>query len=348
MFQEREIKVKSDWDSILSKCNVLEVRYYYNRLNNMFKYYRRIIYGRGKEISDQIEEISFEKIFKEPKHIMKKYKVQLNLEKEENLLYRFTIWEYFNTFKEILNDIKEEEYNELMSERKLNAVRKIEEWILKKCQERRKVIILEGGIGVGKTSITDKLKEIFLKKRKTVKVLHETIEEWKDTLEKFYKEPLKYQYQLEMEIIKSRNKQLRNCSRITEIIIMDRTPLSSYFFISLTKEKLTLEDLIKYRSEVNEMEKERDLLRLETAKIIRIEMTAEECMERIKFRGRNEEKNISLEYLGKLNEKYKHDLIKVYKVNTDQIYITENERGKLDYTVWKIMEFIQPNLDNKE
>ncbi|CAB4422217.1 unnamed protein product [Rhizophagus irregularis] len=325
--------------------NILEIRYYYNIINNnIFKYYRRIIY-KGKGISDQIEEISFEKILNESKHIMKKYKVQLNLENEKNLLYKFIIWDYFNTFKEIFNDIKSEEYNKLIFEKKLNAVKKIEEWILKKCQEKRQIIIIEGGIGVGKSSITEKLKEIFLKKRKTVKVLHETIEEWRDTLEKFYKEPLKYQYQLEMEIIKSRNNQLRNCNRITEVIIMDRTPLSSYFFISLTKERVSLENL---HSEINEMEKDRDLLRLETAKIIRIEMTAEECLERIKLRGRNEEKDISLGYLRKLNEKYEHDLIQVYKVNTDQIFVTENERGKLDYTAWKIMKFIQPNIRYKE
>jgi deoxyadenosine/deoxycytidine kinase len=342
MFKER---LTSNHDSTSSECrNILEIRYYGNKINNIFIYYRRIIF-EGKEISDQIEEISFEKILNEPKHIMKKYKVQLNLEKEENLLYRFVIWEYFNTFKEILNDIKEEEYNKLIFERKLNSVRKIEEWILKKCQKRRQVIILEGSIGVGKTCITEKLKEVFLKKRKTVKVLHETVEEWRDTLDKFYKEPLKYRYQLEMEIIKSRNKQLRNCNRITEIIIMDRTSLSSYFFMSLTKEPVTLKDLIEYKNEINEMEKERDLLRLEKAKIIRIEMTAEECLKRIKLRGRNEEKNISLEYLEKLNEKYEHDLIQVYKVNTNQIFVTENERGKLDNTVWKIMEFIQPDLD---
>lgn len=337
-----------DMDTTLSNWvhgshNILEIRYYYNKINNIFKYYRRIIYG-GKGISDQIEEISFEKILSEPQHMKKKYKVQLNyLENEDNLLYKFVIWDYFNTFEEIFNDIKSEEYNKLIFEKKLNAVRKIEEWILKKCQEKRQIIILEGGIGVGKSSITEKLKEVFLKKRKTVKVLHETIEEWSDTLEKFYKEPLKYQYQLEMEIIISRNNQLRNCNRITEVIIMDRTSLSSYFFLSLPKEGVALENI---PTQINEMEKSRNLLRLETAKIIRIEMTAEECLERIKLRGRNEEKDISLEYLRELNEKYEHDFIQVYKVNTDQIFVTENKRGKLDYTVWKIMEFIQPNIKN--
>ncbi|RIA97765.1 P-loop containing nucleoside triphosphate hydrolase protein [Glomus cerebriforme] len=334
MTEDLITSLRSDYGSIV------EIRYYWNREKCTFKFLRRIIY-KGKGKPDQVKEISYENILEEQEQVAKRYEEKSNLEKEENLLYRFGIWGYFNTLEEILNDIKDDENNKLIMERKINAVKKIEKWILKKCQEKRKMIILEGGIGVGKTCIAEKLKEEFLKMGKTVKVLHETVDEWRDSLEEFYKNPLKYQYQLEMEIIKSRNKQLRSCNRISEIVIMDRTPLSSYFFMLLGNEPATFEDWIKYYKESIEMEKERNLLKLETAKIIKIEMTAEECLERIKQRGRHEEKNVSLEYLGKLNEIYKHDLINVYEVNIDQILFIENEKGKLNYTVCKIMEFIQ-------
>ena len=155
-----------------------------------------------------------------------------------------------------------------------------------------KVISIDGNIGAGKTSI---LKE--LEKRGCV-VFPEDIGTWKPILDAFYNNPQRWTFTLQMGILNSLHdqyRQMKELSSVNTIIFMERDPSSSKIFAEICKADgfMTNDEYKIYQGIFEKLIWQPDIK-------LFINTNVMTCMERIRKRGRECEKDIKHAYLEKL------------------------------------------------
>lgn len=161
-------------------------------------------------------------------------------------------------------------------------------------------IAIEGNIGAGKTSLATKISEEF--KAKLI------LERFKDNpfLPKFYKDPPRYAFPLEMSFLADRYQQL--LEDITQFDLFNDCVVADYdAFKSLIFAKVTLAE-----EEYNLYKKLFHLMHKELAKpdiYVYLYQDTPRLLENIKKRGRSYEKDIKATYLKKINDGY-FDFIK--------------------------------------
>lgn len=156
-------------------------------------------------------------------------------------------------------------------------------------------LVIEGNIGAGKTTLVNKLGIDF----NTSPIL----EEFEDNsfLPKFYAEPKRYAFPLEMSFLASRFNQLKK--RLAERDMFQQFIISDYMFPKcLLFSKLTLEDdeynlYIKLFEIINLQLNQPDLL-------VYLHNPIEKLKWNIANRGRPYEQNIKDDYLQQLSESY--------------------------------------------
>lgn len=159
-------------------------------------------------------------------------------------------------------------------------------------------VCIEGNIGVGKSTIIEKLKQ------EGYNCLSEPIDEWRNTcgniLEKMYREPKKYTFAFQLNAILSIIQQ--NYNKLE--IITERSIISAFHVF--TKVSLEIGNITPTEYQI--LEKYFDYffenINMPTA-IIYLKLKPEQCMERIKHRKRPEEKELSLKYIKILHSYYK-------------------------------------------
>lgn len=178
-------------------------------------------------------------------------------------------------------------------------------------------VSIEGNIGVGKTTLASLLAQ------KTDSTL--VLERFEDNpfLEKFYSEPERYAFSVEMSFLADRYKQLS--AQLTNMDIFKPSVISDYYFLkNLVFAKVNLQagefDLYKnfYNMAFNAMPKP-DLL-------IYLHRSPESAKNFIKKRGRSFERDISLTYLQKISEGY----LELIKTSTE-IPIVLLDADQLDF-----------------
>lgn len=156
-------------------------------------------------------------------------------------------------------------------------------------------IAIEGNIGAGKTSLATKLAQDFNSKL--------ILERFKDNpfLPKFYEEPSRFAFPLEMSFLADRYQQL--LEDIAQYDLFNDTVIADYdAYKSLIFAKVTLQD-----EEYNLYRKLYHLMHKELAKpdiYIYLFQNTERLLENIKMRGRDYEKSIQAQYLKKINTGY--------------------------------------------
>jgi deoxyadenosine/deoxycytidine kinase len=161
-----------------------------------------------------------------------------------------------------------------------------------------KYIVVEGLIGVGKTTLSE-----LLAKKYQARLILEQFEE-NPFLEKFYAQPERYAFQTELSFLASRYKQQET---ITAPELFSRVTIADYIFeknrifagLTLTGDELALYDRI-YRIMLEQAAKP-DL-------IIYLQAPIEQVQANIRNRGRSYEQNISADYLKDLATAYKNYL----------------------------------------
>ena len=157
-------------------------------------------------------------------------------------------------------------------------------------------IVVEGVIGVGKTSLSRLLSE-----RLTAKLVLEEVEE-NPFLKDFYRDRARYAFQTQMHFLFSRYQQQRNLRQLD--LFRERT-VSDYLF---AKDRifagLNLQDreLALYERLVGWLE-------LEVMKpdvVVYLQANPDVLMERIAKRGRTFEREMERDYITQLNEAYNH------------------------------------------
>ncbi|HLO90210.1 MAG TPA: deoxynucleoside kinase [Lentimicrobium sp.] len=178
-------------------------------------------------------------------------------------------------------------------------------------------IAIEGTIGAGKTSLATMLSEEL-----NSRLILEQFEE-NDFLPKFYKDPEKYAFPLELSFLASRFQQLKTELSVTDIF---RNVIISDYFISksLIFSKATLQE-----DEFNLYSKLFNIINLSLPwpdMIVYLYASVNRLKSNIILRGRTYEQNIENSYLQRIQEGYFEYLS---KINDMRILIIDT--NKLDF-----------------
>lgn len=182
-------------------------------------------------------------------------------------------------------------------------------------------ISIEGCIGAGKTSLAT-----MLSKELNARLI---LEEFDDNpfLPKFYKEPEKYAFQLELSFLAERYQQLRE--KLNSHDLFQPFTISDYIInksLIFSRKNLDKDEYVLYQKLFNIVENsipKPDLL-------VYLYLDVEHLQTNIKKRGRNYEQDIKKEYLDKIQDSY-FDYIKhiqdfpVLMINTNKIDFVKNE-----------------------
>ncbi|WP_425077635.1 2-amino-4-hydroxy-6-hydroxymethyldihydropteridine diphosphokinase [Psychroserpens sp. S379A] len=191
-------------------------------------------------------------------------------------------------------------------------------------------IAIEGNIGAGKTSLAHKISRDF-----NAKLI---LERFADNpfLPKFYEEPQRYAFTLEMSFLADRYQQISD--DLSQLDLFKDFMVSDYdIYKSLIFSKITLpEDEFKlYRKLFYLMYK--DIAKPDL--YVYLYQNTERLQENIKKRGRDYEQNIDSEYLEKINSGYLEFLKNQSDLNVKIIDISEKDfvKHRADY-LWLLNE----------
>ncbi|MCK4575111.1 deoxynucleoside kinase [candidate division WOR-3 bacterium] len=160
--------------------------------------------------------------------------------------------------------------------------------------EKFKYLVVEGIIGVGKTSLAEMLSE-----KINAKLILEVVED-NPFLPSFYTDMDAYAFQTQIFFLLSRHKQQME---LKQMELFSTNLVTDYMF---EKDKI-FANLTLNETEISLYNKIFDILKkdiLKSSLIIYLQIDPERALSRIKQRGRLFEKNISLDYLKDLNEAY--------------------------------------------
>lgn len=187
-------------------------------------------------------------------------------------------------------------------------------------------IAIEGNIGAGKTSLASKLSHEF-----NAKLI---LERFADNpfLPKFYKEPKRYAFTLEMSFLADRYQQISD--DLSQLDLFKDFIVSDYdVFKSLIFSKITLpeDEFALYRKLFYQVYK--DIAKPDL--YIYLYQNTERLQANIKKRGRNYEQNIADDYLDKINQGYLDFLKNHQDFNVKIIDISDRDflKNREDY-VW--------------
>lgn len=156
-------------------------------------------------------------------------------------------------------------------------------------------LAIEGNIGAGKTSLTQMISQDF-----NAKLI---MERFKDNpfLPKFYENPARYAFPLEMSFLADRYRQLlddiKQFDLFRDFVVADYDVYKSMIFAGVT---LPEEEFALYKQLFNIMYK--DLPKPDL--YVFLHQNTERLLQNIKKRGREYEQNIRANYLNKINEAY--------------------------------------------
>jgi len=158
-----------------------------------------------------------------------------------------------------------------------------------------KYIVIEGNIGAGKTSLARKMAEDFKSRL--------MLEQFEDNpfLPKFYMDPEKYSFPLEISFLASRYQQIKRESAAREsrpgTVIADYSVSKSLIFAQIN---LQLDEFKLYRNLFNIIHQQLPRPDL----YVYLHVTVDKLMENIGKRDRDYEREITPDYLAKLQQGY--------------------------------------------
>ena len=180
-------------------------------------------------------------------------------------------------------------------------------------------VSIEGVIGVGKTSLAHLLEE-----RLNAKLVMEKFDE-NPFLADFYLDPERYAFQTQLFFLLSRYRQqqeLRQTEVFHKLVISDYMFVKDRLFASLN---LDDKEMSLYDSVAKILEK--NILNPDL--VIYLQAETPKLMERITLRGRDFEKNMSLDYIDALNQVYNEYFFRYQEsplliINTNDIDFVHN------------------------
>ena len=214
---------------------------------------------------------------------------------------------------------------------------------------------IEGNIGSGKSTLIDHLNSLDEYNNFNIKILKEPVDEWKNfkdkdtdknVLDYFYTDPKRWGYLFQMNAFITRSK-LIDKYKSTKIILMERSVYSDRYVFAKNCHDKGMITSIEWDTYVNWFEWLSGMLKLNGDAYIYLRTSPEKSYERIKKRNREEEKDITLEYITEIHKKHEEWLNK----KSDNILILdgdiENSQERLENFSKEIINFIKKSLKNK-
>ena len=188
------------------------------------------------------------------------------------------------------------------------------------------IITIDGNIGAGKTSILN-----YLHTNYNINVDLEPIDKWKPYLDNIYLEKKDYfkfliRIWLDRSWIQEKNK--------SSLVIMERSP----YFIRNTFNKLTYDTELINNNEnniINELYDKTDII-WKSNYFIYLRSSPEKCLDKIYKRGRENEMEISLEYLNNIHEYHE----KAFDHLKDKKIVIDVDNKSIEEIGREINEFI--------
>ena len=201
-------------------------------------------------------------------------------------------------------------------------------------------IAIEGNIGAGKTSLSNKISSDF-----NAKLI---LERFADNpfLPKFYKEPERYAFTLEMSFLADRYQQisddLSQLDLFKDFMVSDYDVNKSLIFSKVT---LPEDEFRLYRKLFYQVYK--DIAKPDL--YVYLYQNTERLQANIKKRGRNYEKDIKDEYLDKINSGYLEFLKSQPEMNVKIIDVSEKDfvKNRADY-LWLLAEINEASLSSAQ
>jgi deoxyguanosine kinase len=184
-----------------------------------------------------------------------------------------------------------------------------------------KYLVIEGNIGAGKTSLASLLAE-----ESGSRLVLETFSD-NPFLAKFYEDPDRYAFQLELSFLSERYHQIK--TELGHPDLFGQAVISDYFLAkSFIFSKYNLKD-----DEMKLFEKLFSIINLQAPKpdlYVYLHLSVEKLLENIKQRGRSYEKHITYEYLKEVQEGYfgffkSQQEMKILVIDTSQIDFVNRE-----------------------
>lgn len=204
-------------------------------------------------------------------------------------------------------------------------------------------IAIEGNIGAGKTSLA-KILGNDLKGRLILERFAEN-----PFLPKFYKEPGRWSFPLELSFLADRYKQLKE--ELLQPSLFDRYIIADYYFVKsliFSKETLTQDEFNLYKQLFEIIYHSMPKPNL----LVYLYAPIDKILKQIKLRGRSYEQNISKEYLENINKNYLEFIetqtnIPILIINTENFDFVNNHN---DYLIIKesIFEHLNQNGVHKK
>lgn len=200
-------------------------------------------------------------------------------------------------------------------------------------------IAIEGNIGAGKTSLSNKISSDF-----NAKLI---LERFADNpfLPKFYKEPERYAFTLEMSFLADRYQQisddLSQLDLFKDFMVSDYDVNKSLIFSKVT---LPEDEFRLYRKLFYQVYK--DIAKPDL--YVYLYQNTERLQANIKKRGRNYEKDIKDDYLDKINSGYLEFLKSQPEMNVKIIDVSEKDfvKNRADY-LWLLSEINDASVGSK-
>ncbi|HLW31719.1 MAG TPA: 2-amino-4-hydroxy-6-hydroxymethyldihydropteridine diphosphokinase [Aequorivita sp.] len=213
---------------------------------------------------------------------------------------KFVLQPLYDIDSEVVHPVFNKDIAELLVETEDKSIlHKQSKWLLNPMKEfnisKFNYIAIEGNIGAGKTSLASKIAQDFNAKL--------VLERFKDNpfLPKFYEDPTRYAFPLEMSFLADRYQQL--VDDITQLNLFKESVISDYDLNkSLIFAKITLTEVefLLYKRLYSLIYKEMPRPDI----YIYLYQNTEQLLENIRKRGRNYEKGIEASYLKRVNAGY--------------------------------------------
>lgn len=205
------------------------------------------------------------------------------------------------------------------------------------------LIVVEGNIGAGKTTIIDAIETLSgITLPGSVYVVREAVGVWENfmgnnVIKQFYEEPEKYTAPFQSLIALTMFFAISDAlKQDVDYVIVERGLLSPFVFLGIQEEYLKEE----VSTMIHRYYKHLVLPLLRDAKLIYLRCLPEQCLANIQKRQRPGEENIKLEYLKKLHTSYELHYGAFLEDNEDDRTITIDSSNELE----KTLKFINPRL----
>jgi deoxyadenosine/deoxycytidine kinase len=160
-----------------------------------------------------------------------------------------------------------------------------------------RIYCVDGNIGAGKSSILDELAS------RGHFVFKEDLNSWGWCLVDYYNDQKRWAFTLQMAVLDSMASQYEQVNDIQGVVFIERSPAAGLVFARNAYHNGALTN-----NEFNLIVNMYNKFKWNTCTTFKIDTDVDTCMDRIRLRGRECERDISLNYINQLSELYSHNL----------------------------------------